>query len=309
MSSACVVGSDPFGLSTPKAGRTCRTGSHSSLSQASCAGAGAGARAAGAGAGAFAGVGVGAGDGAGVGAIAGRQSRQNSSKARRSSGVTLPKTCPTRRARSCTRMGSSGRADAVGGAAALASPAPTLGAGVSASPMRTPLPCGSKRGRADAFDVAPAAVGGIAAGAGGGGSGAGVGDDAGCRLKVRSSSNVPEAQASRMSPSSYASSSTSTRWRCARECCWLRVGPSSAGGPRDRRSADRAPVSAAGGAGASASRVSALGAGMCASPMRTPLPCGSNCGRAVAPRATPAAGGGIAAGGGSVAPAAPVMLR
>jgi hypothetical protein len=35
---------------------------------------------------------------------------------------------------------------------------------------------------------------------------------------------------------------------------------------------------------------------MCASPMRTPLPCGSDCGRAVAFRVTSAAGGGIAAG-------------
>ena len=89
----------------------------------------------------------------------------------------------------------------------------------------------------------------------------------------------------------------------------LRVGPSSTGGFRERRSADRAPVSVGGGAGASALLVSALGAGTCASPTRTPLPCRSGCGRAVARRAALAAGGGIAAGCGSVAPVASVMRR
>ena len=39
---------------------------------------------------------------------------------------------------------------------------PAFGAGVSDSPMRTPLPCGSTCGRAVAFDATPAAAGDIA---------------------------------------------------------------------------------------------------------------------------------------------------
>ena len=175
--SACAVGSDPSLLSTPYAGRTCRTGSHSSLSHA-CAGAG--ARAAGAGTGASAGVGAGACDGAEAGATVGRQSRQKASRAWRSSGVTLPKTCPTRRARSCTKTGSSGRAGRRARRRAFrlgatASPVPALGAGTRASPMRTPFPCGLECGRAVSFTAASAAAGGIAGGGGDGGAGAGVG--------------------------------------------------------------------------------------------------------------------------------------
>ena len=123
---------------------------------------------------------------------------------------------------------------------------------------------------------------------------------AACRLKFRSTWNVSSAQTSIISPSSYAISSHNTRWFFARQSRRLRVGSRGAGGLRDRMSAGREPLSVTGGAGVSASPVPALGAGTCASPTRTPLPCGSDRVRAVTLCTTSAAGGGIAAGGGGV---------
>ena len=128
-------------------------GSRSSLphAPARCTGAGAGARAAGDGAGASAGVGAGGGDGAGAGAMAGRQSRQNAPRARRSSGVALPKTFPTRSygasiagrqssvASSCFQSGTKARGGALPSSQSHACLAqPSGGTGIAVKDRATP---------------------------------------------------------------------------------------------------------------------------------------------------------------------------
>ena len=137
---------------------------------------------------------------------------------------------------------------------------PWLGAGTLDSPMRTPFPCGSNCGRAEVLDVMVAVAGGIAAG-----GGTERLEDLGDRATCGRSRVVEE-----LGPCGR----IDRGWGCDGGLCRL-----------------CRPVVAVG--------MPWLGAGTLDSPMRTPLPCGSNCGRAEVLDVMVAVAGGIAAGGGT----------